>query len=188
MHGMTRRTSKALVLGTALTVSAIAVGSAGAASKRVYPKKGGAFAGISSQRSGTVGLPLDIRASPNGTFMARFDIEWSATCQSPTGRGTYGGLSITLNKPIVGGVFTDSGSFTRSFSNGDKGTFNIKLYGKFTSRAAGGWDVPGQRHRDGFVGRGDRHVHQRRSHLGGNQLVVAAPRPRPAALRRGRPG
>jgi hypothetical protein len=143
MHGMTRRTSRALVLGTALTVSAISVGSAGAASKRVYPKKGGAFAGISSQRSGTVGLPLDIRASPNGTFMSRFDIEWSATCQSPTGRGTYGGLSITLNKPIVNGVFTDSGSFTRSFSNGDKGTFNIKLYGKFTSplRAAGTFQV-----------------------------------------------
>jgi len=137
--------SKALVLGTALTVSAMSVASAGAAgrSKRVYPKKGAGFAGLSSQKSGTVPLPLDLRASPNGTFMSRFDIEWSASCTSKTGRGTYGGLSITLNKPIVSGVFTDSGSFMRSFSNGDKGTFNIKLYGKFTSplRAAGTFQV-----------------------------------------------
>jgi hypothetical protein len=146
MHGMTRRMSKALVLGTALTVSAISVGSAGAASKstkHVYPKKGGAFAGVSSQKSGTIPLPLDIRASPNGTFMSRFDIEWSAPCTSPTGRGSYGGLSVTLNKPIVSGVFTDTGSFTRSFSNGDTGTFSVKLYGKFTSslRAAGTFQV-----------------------------------------------
>jgi len=137
--------SRAVALGTALTVSAISIGSAGAASKskHSYPKKGGAFAGVSSQKSGNVPLPLDIRASPNGTFMARFDIEWSATCTSPTGRGTYGGLSITLNKPITSSVFTDTGSFTRSFSNGDKGTFNIKLYGKFTSsvRAAGTFQV-----------------------------------------------
>jgi len=141
---MTRKMSRALVLGTALTASAISVASAGAASKKhVYPKKGGGFAGVSSQKSGNVPLPLDIRASPNGTFMSRFDIEWSATCKSPTGRGTYGGLSITLNKPIRSGVFVDSGSFTRSFSNGDKGTFNIKLYGKFTSplRAAGTFQV-----------------------------------------------
>jgi hypothetical protein len=75
--------------------------------------------------------------------VARFDIEWSATCTSATGRGSYGGLSITLNKQIVNSVFTDSGSFTRSFSNGDKGTFNIKLFGQFTSplRAAGTFQV-----------------------------------------------
>jgi hypothetical protein len=135
--------SKALVLGAALTVSSIPVASAGAATKHVYPKKGAAFVGVSSQKSGTVALPLDIRASPNGTYMARFDIEWAATCTSPTGRGSYGGLSITLNKPIVSGVFTDSGSFTRSFSNGDVGTFSIKLFGKFTSslRAAGTFEV-----------------------------------------------
>jgi hypothetical protein len=143
MHAMTRRMSKALVLGAALTTSAIPVASAGAASKHIYPKKGAAFAGVSSQKSGTVPLPLDIRASPNGTYMSRFDIEWSATCTSPTGRGSYGGLSITLNKKITASVFTDTGSFTRSFSNGDKGTFNIKLFGKFTSklRAAGTFQV-----------------------------------------------
>jgi hypothetical protein len=135
--------SKALVLGTALVATALPVASAVAAPRHVYPKKGGAFAGVSSQKSGTVPLPLDIRASPNGTYVARFDIEWSATCTSPTGRGSYGGLSITLNKQIKSSVFTDSGSFTRSFSNGDKGTFNIKLFGKFTSsvRAAGTFQV-----------------------------------------------
>jgi hypothetical protein len=146
MHGTTRRVSRALVLGAALTASALPVATAGAASKstkHVYPRKGAAFAGTSSQKSGSVPLPLDIRASPNGTYMSRFDIEWSATCTSPTGRGSYGGLSITLNKQIVASVFTDTGSFTRSFSNGDKGTFKIKLFGKFTSplRAAGTFQV-----------------------------------------------
>jgi hypothetical protein len=143
MHEMTRRMTKALVLGTALTAVAIPAASAGAAAKSGYPRKGAAFAGVSSQKSGTIGLPVDIRASPNGTYMARFDIEWTATCTSPTGRGSYGGLSITQNKPIKAGVFTDGGSFTRSFSNGDVGTFNIKLFGKFTSplRAAGTFQV-----------------------------------------------
>jgi hypothetical protein len=146
MHEMTRRMSRAAVLGAALTASAIPIASAGAATKstkHIYPRKGAAFAGVSSQKSGTIGLPLDIRASPNGTYVARFDIEWSATCTSATGRGSYGGLSITLNKQIVNSVFTDSGSFTRSFSNGDKGTFNIKLFGQFTSplRAAGTFQV-----------------------------------------------
>jgi hypothetical protein len=148
MHEMTRRMSKALVLGTALAATALPAASAvaagkAAAAKHVFPRKGAAFAGVSSQKSGTVPLPLDIRASPNGTYVSRFDIEWSATCTSPTGRGSYGGLSITLNKQIKSSVFTDSGSFTRSFSNGDKGTFNIKLFGKFTSplRAAGTFQV-----------------------------------------------
>jgi len=143
MHEMTRRMSRALALGAALTVGAVPVATAGAASKHVYPKKGAAFVGVTSQKSGNLQLPIDIRASPNGTYMSRLDIEWSALCTSPTGRGSYGGLSITLNKPIVNSVFTDSGSFTRDFSNGDVGTFNIKLYGKFTSplRAAGTFQV-----------------------------------------------
>ncbi len=146
MHPMTRRMSKALVLGAALTTSALPVASAGAANKAkkaAFPKKGAAFVGFSSQKSGTVPLPLDLRASPNGTFVSRFDLEWSAPCTSPTGRGSYGGLSISLNKAIKAGVFTDSGSFTRSFSNGDKGTFNVKIFGKFTSalRVAGTFQV-----------------------------------------------
>jgi hypothetical protein len=147
MHAMSRRMSRALVLGAAVTVGAIPVAGAGAATtraaKHVYPKKGAAFVGVTSQKSGTLPLPIDIRASPNGTYMARLDIEWSATCTSPTGRGSYGGLSITLNKQIVASVFTDGGSFKRTFDNGDVGTFTIKLYGKFTSslRAAGTFQV-----------------------------------------------
>jgi hypothetical protein len=146
MHEMTRRMSRALALGTVLTATAVPVAAAGAAAtstRHVYPKKGAAFVGTSSQKSGNLPLPIDIRASPNGTYMARLDIEWSASCTSATGRGSYGGRSITLNKQIVNSVFTDSGSFMRSFSNGDVGTFNIKLFGKFTSplRAAGTFQV-----------------------------------------------
>jgi hypothetical protein len=115
-----------------------------AAVRTTYPRKGAAFVGVSSQKSGNLALPVDIRASANARVMSRFDIQWAAACVSASGRGSYGGLSITLNKAITPpGVFSDSGSFTRTFSNGDKGLFTIKLFGKFTSpvRAAGTFRV-----------------------------------------------
>jgi hypothetical protein len=115
-----------------------------AATRFVHPRKGAGYVGVSSQKSGTLALPVDLRASANGLVMSRFDIQWAATCMSATGRGSYGGLSITLNKKInTPGVFTDNGSFTRTFSDGSKGLFTIKLFGQFTSptRAAGTFRV-----------------------------------------------
>ncbi len=115
-----------------------------AAVRTVYPKRGAAFVGVTSQKSGALALPVDIRASANAKVMTRFDIQWAASCVSASGRGSYGGLSITLTKPILPpGQFGDSGSFTRKFSNGDSGLFTIKLYGRFTSpvRAAGTFRV-----------------------------------------------
>ena len=52
--------------------------------------------------------------------MTRFDIQWAATCMSTTGRGSYGGLSITLNKKIAPRRASSptTGSFTRTFSDG----------------------------------------------------------------------
>jgi hypothetical protein len=75
--------------------------------------------------------------------MSRFDIEWTSTCTGPGGQGSYGGLSVTLNKKITKSVFTDQSTFSKTFSNGDKGAFVTKLFGKFTSplRAAGTFNV-----------------------------------------------
>ncbi len=112
--------------------------------RAVFPRKGAGFVGVSSQKSGKLSLPVDLRASADGRTMSRFDIQWAAQCTSAAGRGSYGGLSITLNKKITApGVFGDNGGFTRMFSNGDKGLFTIKLFGRFTSpgRAAGTFRV-----------------------------------------------
>lgn len=145
MHDMRRKLAGGLALGAALGGVGLApVATAAPRVKVVYPKRGAAFVGVSSQKSGNLALPVDIRASANAKAMSRFDIQWAAACQSASGRGSYGGLSITLNKPITPpGVFTDNGSFTRMFSNGDKGLFTIKLFGRFTSplRAAGTFRV-----------------------------------------------
>jgi hypothetical protein len=150
MYEIKRKLAGGLTLGAVLGLGIGAAGAAAAPTRAhtaahvTYPKRGAAFVGVSSQKSGNLALPVDIRASANGLTMSRFDIQWSAACQSPSGLGSYGGLSITLNKKIVPpGVFTDSGSFNRTFSNGDVGVFTIKLYGRFTSpvRAAGNFRV-----------------------------------------------
>ncbi len=144
MHDMRRKLAGGLALGAALGVGLAPVAAAAPRVKVIYPKHGAAFVGVSSQKSGNLALPVDIRASANSRVMSRFDIQWAAACQSAAGRGSYGGLSITLNKPITPpGSFTDNGSFTRMFSNGDKGLFTIKLFGRFTSpvRAAGTFRV-----------------------------------------------
>jgi hypothetical protein len=149
MHRIRRRLAGGLalsaVLGLGIAPVAVAAShKAHAAAKTTYPRRGAGFVGTSSQKSGTLTLPVDLRASPNAQVMTRFDIQWAATCQSAAGRGSYGGLSITLNKKITPpGIFTDNGSFTRMFSNGDKGLFTIKLFGRFTSpgRAAGTFRV-----------------------------------------------
>jgi len=136
-----RNATKCLALSAALGLAATPV--AVAATKTVGPKKGAAFVGVSTQLTGKLALPLDIRASTDGKTMSRFDIEWTSTCQGPGGQGSYGGLSVTLNKAIAKGVFTDTSTFSKNFSNNDKGAFTTKLFGKFTSplRAAGTFRV-----------------------------------------------
>lgn len=151
MNDMRRKLAGCVALGAALGLSlapGVAAASSGqahkSATKVVHPRKGAGYVGVSSQKSGNLALPVDLRASANAQVMSRFDIQWAATCMSTTGRGSYGGLSITLNKKITPpGVFTDNGSFTRTFSDGSKGLFTIKLFGKFTSpiRAAGTFRV-----------------------------------------------
>lgn len=146
MKDLKRNATKCLALSAALGLVAAPVAGAAsrsAASRSVGPKRGAAFVGVSTQLSGKLGLPLDIRASLNGRAMSRFDIEWTSTCHGAGGQGSYGGLSVTLNKAITKGVFTDTSTFSKNFSNSDKGAFTTKLYGRFTSplRAAGTFRV-----------------------------------------------
>ncbi len=134
----------ALVIGVAPVAAAATHARPRGKPRVTYPRRGAAFAGLSSQKSGTLALPVDIRASSNAQYVARFDIQWAAACHTATGRGSYGGLSITRSKKISPpGVFTDANQFTRSFADGSKGLFTIKLYGRFTSplRAAGTFRV-----------------------------------------------
>lgn len=151
MNDMRRKLAGGIALGAALGLS-LAPGASAAsngqarksATKVVQPRKGAGYVGVSSQKSGKLALPVDLRVTPNAQIMSRFDIQWAAACTSTTGRGSYGGLSITVNKKITPpGVFSDNGSFTRMFGDGSKGLFTIKVFGKFTSptRAAGTFRV-----------------------------------------------
>jgi len=99
------------------------------------PRKGAGYQGLSSQKAGPLALPSGLRVSKDGKKVSRFDIQWSAKCQDPAGRGVFGGLSVTLNKAISkSGSFTDNGSFTRDLGGNQKGTFTIKVVGKFSSK------------------------------------------------------
>lgn len=142
---MSKRRSKlagGLVLSAALGLGSLP---AAQAAHVTYPRHGAAFVGASSQKSGTVALPVDLRASASGRVMTRFDIQWAASCHAPSGgAGSYGGLSVTPGKKILApGVFTDANTFTRTFSDSSVGTFTIKVYGRFTSpkRVAGTFTV-----------------------------------------------
>lgn len=146
MYEVRGRSSADLIVGLALAVAATATGASQAAAavrtkpRVTYPKRGAAFVGATSQKSGALALPVGVRASASGHVMTRLDLQWSAACTSASGKGSYGGLSISLNKKIVApGVFTDASTFTRAFSGGAKGVFTIRLYGRFTSpsRVAG---------------------------------------------------
>ncbi|MGI8558521.1 MAG: hypothetical protein ACR2ND_09465 [Solirubrobacteraceae bacterium] len=134
---------RALAVGTALTLlvapAAAAAKSHNARTSR-HPRPGAGYVGTSSEKAGKLGLPVALRVSPNGKVMTRFDIQWSSACQSATGRGSYGGLSITVNKNIASnGTFGDSGSFSRDFGGGSTGVFKVALAGHFNSpRAAAG--------------------------------------------------
>lgn len=141
------KTRSKLAGGLALSAAlGLGLGSlpAAQAARITYPRHGGAFVGASSQKSGTVALPVDLRASASGRVMTRFDIQWSATCQGVAGTGSYGGLSVTPGKKILApGVFADANTFTRTFTDGSVGTFTIKVFGRFTTatRAAGTFNV-----------------------------------------------
>lgn len=133
---------RALVVGSLLTLGfapAAAVAKTHTShqsrkSSRHLPRHGGGYVGTSSEKAGTLGLPVDLRVSADGKTMSRFDIQWSSQCSGATGRGTYGGLSITVNKKIApNGFFGDTGSFTRDFGDGTHGLFKVNLSGHFAS-------------------------------------------------------
>lgn len=122
-----------VVLGAAALVVALLPVNASAAS----PRRGAGFQGTSSQKAGALSLPVDLRVATNGRSVTRFDIQWSSRCTAPGGRGSLGGLSVTLNKAVSRlGSFGDDASFTREFGGGTKGVFTVRLRGRFTRRTS----------------------------------------------------
>jgi hypothetical protein len=133
----------AVGLAGGLVVPAAAVAGGHLAARRVVPKyatPGAGFAGVSSQKSGKIELPVDVRVSATGRVMRRLDIQWVAACHGTGTSQTYSGLSVTLNRKLnTHGVFTNTATFSETLSGGTKGVFTTKLYGRFTSanRVAG---------------------------------------------------
>ncbi len=101
------------------------------------PRKDAGYQGSSTQKSGNLTLPVDLRVAKDGKSVTRFDIQWTSKCASPTGRLALGGLSVTLKKAVSKqGSFGDNASFTRDFGNGQKGLFTVVLKGKFNKKTA----------------------------------------------------
>ncbi len=99
------------------------------------------YVGTTSQKSGSLALPADLRSSRNGKSVSRFDLEWIATCQD---KSSLTGLSISLNKAISSsGHFSSSNSFSQATHSGGKATFAVSLAGYFnsTTRATGTFDI-----------------------------------------------
>lgn len=121
----------AVALGAVAVVAAAVPLSALAAA----PRKDAGYQGASTQKSGALTLPVDMRVSKDGKSVARFDIQWTGKCAAPTGRQSLGGLSVTLNKPINSqGSFMDTSKFPKDLGNGQKGDFTVALKGKFTKK------------------------------------------------------
>jgi hypothetical protein len=145
MKSTDRKVARMLAMGLAggLIVPAAADAGTHLARRRAgaaYASPGAGLAGVSSQKSGKIGLPVDVRASGTGRVMNRLDIQWVATCQGAGTSQTYSGLSVTVDRKLnTHGVFTNTATFTKSLSGGTKGVFTTKLYGRFISpnRVAG---------------------------------------------------
>lgn len=121
----------AIAVGVVALVAALVPISALAAA----PRKDAGYQGFSTQKSGNLTLPVDLRVAKDGKSVSRFDIQWTSKCASPTGRGALGGLSVTLKKAVSKqGSFGDTSTFTRDFGGGQTGAFTVVLKGKFTKK------------------------------------------------------
>ncbi|MEA2190207.1 MAG: hypothetical protein QOI73_328 [Solirubrobacteraceae bacterium] len=110
------------------------------------PRKDAGYQGASTQKSGNLTLPASLRVSKDGKKVNRFNLQWTAKCAAPTGRGSLDGLFVTQNKVISsGGSFSYLSTVTQNLGNAQKATFTIELKGKFTSKtvAKGSFKVNG---------------------------------------------
>jgi hypothetical protein len=115
-------TGAAILLTTPLPMNALAAS----------PLKDAGFQGTSSQRSGSLALPVGLRVSKSGRQITRFDIQWTSRCSSATGRGSLDGLSVTLKRPISRlGSFSDRTTLSRDLGGNQRGVFKVLLKGRF---------------------------------------------------------
>ena len=110
------------------------------------PRKDAGYQGASTQKSGNLTLPASLRVYKDGKKVSRFNLQWTAKCASPTGRGGLDGLFVTQNKVInKEGSFSYLASVDQDLGGGQKATFTLALKGKFTSKtvAKGTFKVDG---------------------------------------------
>ncbi|MDQ1727353.1 MAG: hypothetical protein QOK14_1398 [Frankiaceae bacterium] len=99
------------------------------------PRKDAGYQGASNQKSGNLTLPASLRVSKDGKKVSRFNLQWTAKCASPTGRGGLDGLFVTQNKVINSqGSFTYLNTVNQQLGGGQTATFVLELKGKFTSK------------------------------------------------------
>ena len=120
----------------AVVTAAVALAAAlPAAAWSATPRKDAGYQGVSGQKAGPLALPVALRVAKNGRSVTRFDIQWTAKCASPTGRGSLGGLSVTKGRVLSKlGSFSSTTTSTRDLGNATKALFTITLKGRFRTR------------------------------------------------------
>ncbi len=99
------------------------------------PRKDAGYQGASTQKSGNLTLPASLRVSKDGKKVSRFNLQWTAKCASPTGRGGLDGLFVTQNKAINSqGSFSYLQTVNQNLGAGQSATFTIELKGRFNTK------------------------------------------------------
>jgi len=121
-------------LGVALGATTLLVGLVPSAIAAT-PRKDSGYQGATTQKSGNLTLPASLRVSKDGKKVTRFNLQWTAKCAAPTGRGGLDGLFVTQNKAInKEGSFRYLNTVNQDLGGGQKATFTLELKGKFTSK------------------------------------------------------
>jgi len=99
------------------------------------PRKDAGYQGSTSQKLGKLTNPVALRVSRTGATVTRFDIQWSATCAAPGGRGSLGGLAVIKSRPVTpNGAFASTASYSRDFAGGLTARYTVAMTGTFTKR------------------------------------------------------
>jgi len=99
------------------------------------PRKDAGYQGATTQKAGNLALPASLRVSKDGKKVSRFNLQWTAKCASPSGRGGLDGLFVTQNKVVNNlGAFSYLATVNQDLGGGQKATFTLELKGRFSSK------------------------------------------------------
>ncbi|MCA1679709.1 MAG: hypothetical protein LC777_12555 [Actinobacteria bacterium] len=122
-------------LGVALGAASLLIALVPLNALAAAPRKDAGYQGASTQKSGNLTLPASLRVSKDGKKVNRFNLQWTARCDAPGGRGSLDGLFVTQNKNINSqGSFSYLATVNQDLGGGQKATFMIELKGRFTSK------------------------------------------------------